>query len=63
MPSTQPLDALLAGFKPDISSPHPESVQKALFVARHLQERARALQTPAERRLQQYLQGDRKSVG
>jgi len=52
MPSPQSLDALLAGFRPDISSPHPAAVQKALFVARHLQERARALQTPSERRQQ-----------
>lgn len=52
MPTTSPLDTLLAGFVPDPVSPHPPAVQKALMVARHLQERARALQTPAERRQQ-----------
>ena len=52
MPDASPLDTLLAGFVPDPASPHPASVQKALKVARHLQERARELQTPAERRQQ-----------
>jgi RHH-type proline utilization regulon transcriptional repressor/proline dehydrogenase/delta 1-pyrroline-5-carboxylate dehydrogenase len=46
------LDTLLAGFTPDPSSPHAPSVQKALKVARHLQQRARVLQTPAEWRQQ-----------
>jgi RHH-type proline utilization regulon transcriptional repressor/proline dehydrogenase/delta 1-pyrroline-5-carboxylate dehydrogenase len=52
MPDATPLDTLLAGFSPDPASPHAPSVQKALVVARHLQERARALQTPAEWRQQ-----------
>ncbi|HQR25279.1 MAG TPA: proline dehydrogenase family protein, partial [Steroidobacteraceae bacterium] len=46
------LDTLLGQFKPNRSSPHAPTIQKALMVARHLQERARALQTPAERRQQ-----------
>jgi RHH-type proline utilization regulon transcriptional repressor/proline dehydrogenase/delta 1-pyrroline-5-carboxylate dehydrogenase len=46
------LDTLLAGFVPDPASSHAPSVQKALKVARHLQLRARALQTPAEWRQQ-----------
>src|SRR5215831_2743356 len=46
------LDQLLAGFKPEASSKHPVAVQKALFLARRLQERATQLQTPAEKRQQ-----------
>ncbi|HQR47828.1 MAG TPA: bifunctional proline dehydrogenase/L-glutamate gamma-semialdehyde dehydrogenase [Steroidobacteraceae bacterium] len=46
------LDTLLGQFKPNPSSPHAATIQKALMVARHLQERARSLQTPAERRQQ-----------
>ena len=51
MPNASPLDTLLAGFIADPASPHPPAAQKAIKVARHLQQRARALQTPAERRL------------
>ena len=43
---------LLGQFKPDSSSKYPATVQKALLLARLLQERARSLQTPAERRQQ-----------
>lgn len=46
------LDTLLGQFRPNRSSPHAATIQKALMVARHLQERARTLQTPAERRQQ-----------
>jgi RHH-type proline utilization regulon transcriptional repressor/proline dehydrogenase/delta 1-pyrroline-5-carboxylate dehydrogenase len=46
------LDGLLGGFAPDKASPYPAAVQKALLVARYLQERARALQTASERRQQ-----------
>jgi RHH-type proline utilization regulon transcriptional repressor/proline dehydrogenase/delta 1-pyrroline-5-carboxylate dehydrogenase len=46
------LDVLLGGFAPDRASPYAPAVQKALLVARHLQERARALQTSSERRQQ-----------
>jgi len=52
MPEAVSLDTLLAGFTPDPASPHAPSVQKALKVARHLQQRARVLQTPAEWRQQ-----------
>jgi RHH-type proline utilization regulon transcriptional repressor/proline dehydrogenase/delta 1-pyrroline-5-carboxylate dehydrogenase len=52
MPDPLSLDTLLAGFAPDPSSPHAPPVQKALMVARHLQQRARVLQTPAEWRQQ-----------
>ena len=52
MPDALTLDSLLAGFVPDPSLPHAPSVQKALKVARHLQQRARMLQTPAEWRQQ-----------
>jgi RHH-type proline utilization regulon transcriptional repressor/proline dehydrogenase/delta 1-pyrroline-5-carboxylate dehydrogenase len=52
MPDAMTLDTLLAGFVPDPSSPHAPSVQKALKVAHHLQQRARVLQTPAEWRQQ-----------
>jgi RHH-type proline utilization regulon transcriptional repressor/proline dehydrogenase/delta 1-pyrroline-5-carboxylate dehydrogenase len=52
MPNTDSLDALLGSFTPDPASPHPASVQKALLLARRLQERARALQTPSEKRQQ-----------
>jgi RHH-type proline utilization regulon transcriptional repressor/proline dehydrogenase/delta 1-pyrroline-5-carboxylate dehydrogenase len=46
------LDALLEDFRPDPAMSHPVAVQKALLVARRLQERARALQTSSERRQQ-----------
>jgi len=52
MPDALSLDTLLAGFAPDPSSPQAPAVQKALMVARHLQQRARVLQTPAEWRQQ-----------
>lgn len=50
--ATHSLAALLAGFHGDAGSGLPFTVQKALFVARRLQERAAALQTPPERRQQ-----------
>ena len=52
MPNTDSLDSLLGTFNPVPGSPHPLTIQKALFVARSLQERARALQTSSERRQQ-----------
>jgi len=52
MPDAISLDTLLASVTPDPASPHAPAVQKALRLARHLQERARALQTPAEWRQQ-----------
>ena len=52
MPDTDSFDSLLGSFKPAPGSPHALTIQKALFVARSLQERARALQTPSERRQQ-----------
>ena len=52
MPTAAALDALLGTFTPDPSSPYPAAVQKALLLARRLQERARELQTPSERRQQ-----------
>jgi RHH-type proline utilization regulon transcriptional repressor/proline dehydrogenase/delta 1-pyrroline-5-carboxylate dehydrogenase len=52
MPTPAPIDVLLDTFEPNPASPHPAAVQKALFLARHLQERARELQTPSERRQQ-----------
>src|SRR5512137_708984 len=52
MANPESLDALLDGFAPDAASHYPESVQKALRLARRLQERARELQTPSERRQQ-----------
>ena len=47
-----PITNLFAGFKADAATPHAELVQKALFVARRLQERASELQTPSERKQQ-----------
>jgi RHH-type transcriptional regulator, proline utilization regulon repressor / proline dehydrogenase / delta 1-pyrroline-5-carboxylate dehydrogenase len=47
-----PLDQFLAEFKPDASSKFPVAVQKALFLARRLQERATELQTAPEKRQQ-----------
>src|SRR5512137_1004729 len=52
MANPESLDALLDGFAPDAASHYPESVQKALRLARQLQQRAAALQTPPERRQQ-----------
>ena len=45
----------MAGFQADPQSGHPLAVQKALFVARHLQIRATELQTPPEKRQQSEL--------
>ncbi len=52
MANAELLAALLGGFRPDPASSRPVAVQKALVVARRLQQRARSLQTPAERRQQ-----------
>jgi RHH-type proline utilization regulon transcriptional repressor/proline dehydrogenase/delta 1-pyrroline-5-carboxylate dehydrogenase len=46
------LDQLLSGFQPDVKSPAAPAVQKALFLARRLQERATELQTAPEKRQQ-----------
>lgn len=46
------IDSVKAGFHYDPTWPYPESVQKAVFLARVLQERASELQTPQERRQQ-----------
>ena len=46
------LETLLKNFEPDANSHHGLAVQKTLYVARHLQQRAIELQTPAERRQQ-----------
>jgi RHH-type proline utilization regulon transcriptional repressor/proline dehydrogenase/delta 1-pyrroline-5-carboxylate dehydrogenase len=50
--TTSHLDELLAGFSPEPDSTQPLLVQKALQVARRLQERAAELQSPGERRQQ-----------
>jgi RHH-type proline utilization regulon transcriptional repressor/proline dehydrogenase/delta 1-pyrroline-5-carboxylate dehydrogenase len=54
MKSSQ-LEQLLTGFQPDSKSKQPASVQKALFLARCLQERAMELQTAPEKRQQSEL--------
>ncbi len=46
------IQSLLEEFRPDSASLHPPSVNRALFLARRLQERATDLQTPSERRQQ-----------
>lgn len=46
------VEAALRDFIPDAASPRPLPVQKALFLARKLQQRAATLQTPQERRQQ-----------
>ena len=46
------VESVLAGFRYDPARPYPESVQKAVYLARVLQERACELQTPQERRQQ-----------
>jgi acyl-CoA reductase-like NAD-dependent aldehyde dehydrogenase/proline dehydrogenase len=46
------LHKLLRNFQPAADSPLPPAVQKSLFLARRLQERATELQTPSERRQQ-----------
>jgi RHH-type proline utilization regulon transcriptional repressor/proline dehydrogenase/delta 1-pyrroline-5-carboxylate dehydrogenase len=50
--ATDSLDQLLAEFQLDTASARPLAVQKALFLARRLQQRATILQTPAEKRQQ-----------
>jgi RHH-type proline utilization regulon transcriptional repressor/proline dehydrogenase/delta 1-pyrroline-5-carboxylate dehydrogenase len=52
MSNPDSLHSLLDAFTPDPASRYPATVQKALMLARRLQERARALQTPSERRQQ-----------
>ncbi len=44
--------SVLEGFRPDAASSCPERVQKAVYLARALQQRADELQTPQERRQQ-----------
>ncbi|MCP4005197.1 MAG: proline dehydrogenase, partial [bacterium] len=44
--------SVIEGFQLDENSPYPENVQKAVFLARFLQDRANELQTPQERRQQ-----------
>src|SRR5215471_18489877 len=46
------LDELLASFQPDPHSKYSVQIQKAILLARRLQERATELQTPAEKRQQ-----------
>ncbi len=46
------VESVVAGFSPDPASRYPESVQKAVYLARVLQDRAGELQTPQERRQQ-----------
>lgn len=46
------IEQILSGFEPDPQSSRPLTIQKALFVARRLQERAAELQTPPEKRQQ-----------
>ena len=46
------IDSVTTGFHYNPASPWPETVQKAVFLARILQERANELQTPQERRQQ-----------
>lgn len=50
--TTADLEQLLSGFRPDHGAAHSLTVQKALLVARRLQERAAEVQTSAERRQQ-----------
>lgn len=52
---TSAVDALLGDFQPDAGSPHNATIQKALLVARTLQQRAQQLQTPEERKQQMEL--------
>ena len=46
------LEQTLSGFKPDPASAHPLTIQKALYLARCLQERATGLQTAPEKKQQ-----------
>jgi len=48
----QDVGVLFSEFQADPQSPHPPRAQKAVYLARLLQERAITLQTPAERRQQ-----------
>ncbi len=50
------MDELLESFSPDPESPYPELAQKAVRLARHLQEQAAELQTPVEERQQAELE-------
>jgi len=50
--SASAFEQLLSGFKPEAGSTLPPAIQKALFVARRLQERATELQTASEKRQQ-----------
>ena len=52
----QSLEALLKSLVADPASPYPDRAQKAACLARHLQESASTLQTPAERRQQAELE-------
>ena len=47
-----PLEQTLSEFRPEPGSSRPLTIQKALFLARRLQERAKELQTPPEKRQQ-----------
>ena len=49
---TENLVTILSGLQVDEASDVPPRIQRALLLARHLQERARLLQTPQERRQQ-----------
>lgn len=51
----QAVQALLGEFQPDANLPYDETVQRALYTARYLQQRAMALQTPQERKQQMEL--------
>ncbi|MFV1963961.1 MAG: bifunctional proline dehydrogenase/L-glutamate gamma-semialdehyde dehydrogenase [Pirellulaceae bacterium] len=51
-PVKRALGSVLAGFQPDTNSPYSLPIQKTLFLARKLQDRAIQLQTPQERRQQ-----------
>lgn len=50
--SPRTVENLLAGFSPDPAHSAPLTAQKAVYIARCLQDRAAALQTPQERRQQ-----------
>jgi RHH-type proline utilization regulon transcriptional repressor/proline dehydrogenase/delta 1-pyrroline-5-carboxylate dehydrogenase len=50
MKADDPIAAALTDFTPDPDSKRPEAVQKAVYLARRLQQRADELMTPEERR-------------
>ena len=52
---TEQVTRILESFSPEKSSPLDDEVQQAIYLARQLQTRATALQTPAERRQQNEL--------